>query len=94
MKIKLYERLKRNELTNSIIIALETMPMEQISKKSIVKEIKEAMNIFGIKEINKKSIKESEAKLDTNKHKLEMYQEDKARIDQIKYQHNPIIAQN
>jgi hypothetical protein len=56
MKIKLYERLKRNELTNSIIIALETMPMEQISKNSIVKEIKEAMNIFDIKEINKKSI--------------------------------------
>jgi hypothetical protein len=28
MKIKLYERLKTNELTNSIIIALETMPME------------------------------------------------------------------
>ena len=52
------------------------------------------MNIFDTKEINKKSIKESEAKLDTNKHKLEMYQEDKARIDQIKYQHNPIIAQN
>jgi hypothetical protein len=45
MKIKLYERLKTNELTNSIIIALETMPMEQISKNSIVKEIKEAMNI-------------------------------------------------
>jgi transcriptional regulator NrdR family protein len=92
MKIKLYERLKRNELTNSIIKALETMPMEQISKNIIVKEIKEAMNIFDTKEINKKSIKESEAKLD--KHKLEMYQEDKARIDQIKYQHNPIIAQN
>jgi hypothetical protein len=59
------------------------MLMEQISKYSIVKEIKEAMNIFDIKEINKKSIKESEAKLD--KHKLEMYQEDKARIDQIKF---------
>jgi hypothetical protein len=59
------------------------MPMEQISKKSIVKEIKEAMNIFDIKEINKKFIKELEAKLD--KHKLEMYQEDKARFDQIKF---------
>jgi hypothetical protein len=59
------------------------MPMEQISKNSIVKEIKEAMNIFDIKEIHKKSIKELEAKLD--KHKLEMYQEDKARIDQIKF---------
>ena len=59
------------------------MLMEQISKYSIVKEIKEAMNIFDIKEINKKSIKESEAKLD--KHKLKMYQEDKARIDQIKF---------
>ena len=64
MKIKLYERLKRNELTNSIIIALETMPMEQLSKNSIVKVIKEAMNIFDIKEINTNSIKESEAKLD------------------------------
>jgi hypothetical protein len=39
MKIILYERLKRNELTNSIIIAIETMSMEQISKNSIVKEI-------------------------------------------------------
>jgi predicted DNA-binding protein YlxM (UPF0122 family) len=48
----------------SVIKALKTMLMEQISKYSIVKEIKEAMNIFDIKEINKKSIKESEAKLD------------------------------
>jgi hypothetical protein len=38
--------------------------MEQISKNSSVREIKEAMNIFDIKEINKNSIKESEAKLD------------------------------
>jgi hypothetical protein len=96
MKIKLYERLKRNELTNSIIIALETMPMEQLSKNSIVKVIKEAMNIFDIiyienihillyhiKEIHKKSIKQLDAKLD--KLKLEMCQEDKARIDQIKF---------
>jgi len=62
---------------------LETLSIKQKSKYSIMNELKEAMNIFGLKEINKKTIRETEAKFEL--YKLGKYEEDKTKIDQIKF---------